>query len=168
MTLYLTLHKTLVFCFFHLEQHCDELFVINITVAINVRFGKVKQNRKFTSKGVIGQLCFEEIILFLVCLTPIPSSISSWEKNIWSSRIGQTDMDLTSHSSVDNFSPSFCRTSCRSGTVMKPWPSLSNTLECNTLLGGQTVMSKLPLNLNYCRITSDQSAYSYSTRPELW
>ena len=63
MTLYLTLHKTLVFCFFHLEQHCDELFVINITVAINVRFGKVKQNRKFTFKGVMGQLWLEKIIL---------------------------------------------------------------------------------------------------------
>ena len=59
MTLYLSLHKTL----FYLEKHCDELLIINLTVAINVRFGKVKQNIKFTFKGVMGQLWFGKIIL---------------------------------------------------------------------------------------------------------
>ena len=149
MTLYLSLHKTL----FYLEKHCDELLIINLTVAINVRFRKVKQNRKFTFKGVMGQLCVGKIILVHGLFDP-HSFIDKFlkETSISYTAILQTDSDFTWHSSVDNFSPSFCKTSCRSGTVIKPWPSLSNTLQCNTLLGGQTghqTSDWSPLNSNY-------------------
>ena len=86
-------------CVFYLEKHCDELFVINITVAINVRFGKVKQNRKFPFKWVMGQLWFEKIIL-LCCLFDPRSFIDKFlrKKNLQFStilRYSQTDVDIT-------------------------------------------------------------------------
>ena len=140
----------------YLEKHCDKFFIIDVTFLC----------------FMLSPIKYKTLALCQICcglnwkkgrnIKPSRSKSASLINSLMSynqfSHNSILIWELTCVSSGDNFSPKVWSTWVRSGTVMKPWPSLSKTRNASRI-SSSISLSWISLKSSFCYF----SWFSYLT-----